>query len=228
MHISMAQTVDDECDYLFKAVLVGDSGVGKSNLLSRFSGQDFRLDSKPTIGVEFTNRTVTIGDKLIKAQIWDTAGQERFRAITTSYYRGALGALLVYDITQRATFKNVERWLSELRQHTDPAMVVMLIGNKSDMEEQRAVGVEEGAGLAEKEDLLFIETSALKNMNVEDAFMHMISNIHEVISKRRLEARKKEAIIAASLASQFPASGRRLLIIDEVTATKRQNCCASW
>ncbi|KAI4341522.1 hypothetical protein MLD38_026234 [Melastoma candidum] len=113
--------------------LTGDSAVGKSNLLSRFARDEFHLDSKPTIGVEFAYRNVRVGDKLIKAQIWDTAGQERFRAITSSYYRGALGALLVYDITRRSTFDEVKKWLHELREFGNPEMVVVLVGNKLDL-----------------------------------------------------------------------------------------------
>ncbi|CAN6480207.1 unnamed protein product [Victoria cruziana] len=221
----MAQAVDDECDYLFKAVLIGDSGVGKSNLLSRFSCDEFRLDSKPTIGVEFAHRTIGIGDQLIKAQIWDTAGQERFRAITSSYYRGALGALLVYDITRRVTFDNVEKWVKELREHSDPSMVIMLVGNKSDLEGRRAVAIEEGAAIAEREDLFFMETSALENKNVEEAFMQMIRKIHEITSKKRLEAKRKEA--SAEGAVPPPGSGQAILNIHEVSATKRRSCCGT-
>ncbi|KAE8709663.1 Ras-related protein RABA6a [Hibiscus syriacus] len=136
-------------DYLFKAVLIGDSAVGKSNLLSRFASDEFRLDSKPTIGVEFAYRNVKIGDKIIKAQIWDTAGQERFRAITSSYYRGALGAVLVYDITRRATFDSVKKWMHELREFGDSTIVVVLVGNKSDLSQFREVTEEEARNLAE-------------------------------------------------------------------------------
>jgi len=121
---------DDDYDYLFKVVIIGDSGVGKSNLLSRFTRNEFHLDSKSTIGVEFATRSIQHDGKVIKAQIWDTAGQERYRAITSAYYRGAVGALLVYDISKRLTFENVERWLKELRTHADPSIVVMLVGNK--------------------------------------------------------------------------------------------------
>ncbi|RQM28791.1 hypothetical protein B5M09_008208 [Aphanomyces astaci] len=110
---------DDEYDYLFKVVLIGDSGVGKSNLLSRFTRNEFSLESKSTIGVEFATKSIQAEGKTIKAQIWDTAGQERYRAITSAYYRGAVGALLVYDITKHPTFENVERWLKELRDHAD-------------------------------------------------------------------------------------------------------------
>merc|ERR1712130_254203 len=122
---------DDEYDYLFKVVLIGDSGVGKSNLLSRFTRNEFNLDSKSTIGVEFATRSIQVDNKTIKAQIWDTAGQERYRAITSAYYRGAVGALLVYDISKQVTFENVERWLNELRDHADNNIVIMLVGNKS-------------------------------------------------------------------------------------------------
>uniref|UniRef100_A0A3Q3ENT8 RAB11a, member RAS oncogene family, like n=1 Tax=Labrus bergylta TaxID=56723 RepID=A0A3Q3ENT8_9LABR len=106
---------DDEYDFLFKVVLIGDSGVGKSNLLSRFTRNEFNLESKSTIGVEFATRSIQVDGKTIKAQIWDTAGQERYRAITSAYYRGAVGALLVYDIAKHLTYENMERWLKELR-----------------------------------------------------------------------------------------------------------------
>ncbi|CAN0259368.1 unnamed protein product, partial [Ectocarpus sp. 13 AM-2016] len=114
-------------------VLIGDSGVGKSNLLSRFTRNEFNLESKSTIGVEFATKSIQTEGKTIKAQIWDTAGQERYRAITSAYYRGAVGALLVYDISKHVTFENVERWLKELRDHAEANIVVMLIGNKSDL-----------------------------------------------------------------------------------------------
>merc|ERR1712032_1781372 len=114
---------DDDYDYLFKVVLIGDTGVGKSNLLSRFTRNEFSLESKSTIGVEFATRSIQVDGKTIKAQIWDTAGQERYRAITSAYYRGAVGALLVYDITKHMTYENVERWLKELRDHADSNIV---------------------------------------------------------------------------------------------------------
>ncbi|XP_021909342.1 ras-related protein RABA6b-like [Carica papaya] len=221
----MGDSYDEECDYLFKAVLIGDSAVGKSNLLSRFSRDEFRLDSKPTIGVEFAYRNIKVADKTIKAQIWDTAGQERFRAITSSYYRGALGALLVYDITRRATFDNVKKWLRELREFGDKDMVVVLVGNKSDLGQMsREIEEEEGKNFAEAEGLCFIETSALQNLNVEEAFLQVIKKIHGVMSQRSLEAKANETITKASLLQ----SGKEIISIniDEVTATKQQfTCC---
>jgi Ras-related protein Rab-11A len=129
-------------------VLIGDSGVGKSNLLSRFTRNEFNLDSKSTIGVEFATRSIQVDTKTIKAQIWDTAGQERYRAITSAYYRGAVGALLVYDISKHQTYDNVTRWLKELRDHADSNIVIMLVGNKSDLRHLRAVPTDEAKQFA--------------------------------------------------------------------------------
>ena len=177
---------EDEYDYIFKVVLIGDSGVGKSNLLSRFTRNEFNLESKSTIGVEFATRSVQVDGKSIKAQIWDTAGQERYRAITTAYYRGAVGALVVYDIAKHLTFENVERWLKELKDHTDQKVVTMLVGNKSDLRHLRAVTTEEAKALAEKFDLSFIETSALDSTNVETAFQNILTEIHQLVSQNQL------------------------------------------
>merc|ERR1712137_1301762 len=175
---AMAGKADDDYDYLFKVVLIGDSGVGKSNLLSRFTRNEFCLESKSTIGVEFATRTLQVEGKTVKAQIWDTAGQERYRAITSAYYRGAVGALLVYDITKTVTFENVERWLKELRDHADANIVIMLVGNKSDLRHLREVPTEAAKEYAEKNSLSFIETSALDATNVELAFQNILTEIY--------------------------------------------------
>jgi len=169
-------------------VLIGDSGVGKSNLLSRFTKNEFNLESKTTIGVEFATKTVEIDGKIIKSQIWDTAGQERYRAITSAYYRGAVGALLVYDISNHQTFENVERWLKELRDHADEDIVVMLVGNKSDLRHLRTVSTEEALAFAEVHDLAFIETSALDAGGVDTAFMNILGEIYRVMNDRRTAA----------------------------------------
>lgn len=176
---------DDEYDYLFKIVLIGDSGVGKSNLLSRFTRNEFSLESKSTIGVEFATKSIQVDGKIIKAQVWDTAGQERYRAITSAYYRGAVGALLVYDIAKHVTYENVERWLKELRDHADQNIVIMLVGNKSDLRHLRAVPVEEAKAFAEKNTLSFIEASALDSTNVETAFQQILTEIYRIVSQAR-------------------------------------------
>lgn len=180
----MSHKPDDDYDYLFKVVLIGDSGVGKSNLLSRFTRNEFCLESKSTIGVEFATRSIQVDGKTIKAQIWDTAGQERYRAITSAYYRGAVGALLVYDITKQGTFENVDRWLKELRDHADSNIVIMLVGNKSDLRHLRSVSTEEAQTFCEKEGLSFIETSALESTNVEKAFQQILTDIYHIVSKK--------------------------------------------
>lgn len=181
----MART-EDEYDYLFKVVLIGDSGVGKSNLLSRFTRNEFNLESKSTIGVEFATRSIQVEGKTVKAQIWDTAGQERYRAITSAYYRGAVGALLVYDIAKHITYENVERWLKELRDHADHHIVIMLVGNKNDLRHLRAVPTDEAKAFAERNNLSFIETSALDSTNVETAFQQILTDIYHIVSRKQM------------------------------------------
>ncbi|KAE8689601.1 Ras-related protein RABA2c [Hibiscus syriacus] len=190
----MAHRVNHEYDYLFKIVLIGDSGVGKSNILSRFTRNEFCLDSKSTIGVEFATRTLQVEGKTVKAQIWDTAGQERYRAITSAYYRGAVGALLVYDITKRQTFDNTPQWLKELRDHAGSNIVViMMAGNKSDLNHLRAVSKEDAESFADKEGLSFLETSALDASNIEKAFQKMLMDIYQILSRRALAGQEASA-----------------------------------
>ncbi|CAL9191239.1 unnamed protein product [Musa hybrid cultivar] len=179
---------NQKIDYVFKVVLIGDSAVGKSQLLARFSRNEFSIDSKATIGVEFQTRTITIDHKTIKAQIWDTAGQERYRAVTSAYYRGAVGAMLVYDITKRQSFDHIARWLEELRGHTDRNIVIMLIGNKSDLGTLRAVPIDDAKEFAQRENLFFLETSALEATNVESAFLTVLTDIYRITSKKSLVA----------------------------------------
>ncbi|KAJ8748513.1 hypothetical protein K2173_003412 [Erythroxylum novogranatense] len=181
------ERVQEKIDYVFKVVVIGDSAVGKTQLLSRFTKNEFCFDSKSTIGVEFQTRSVTINGKVIKAQIWDTAGQERYRAVTSAYYRGALGAMLVYDITKRPTFDHVARWVEELRAHADNSIVIMLIGNKADLEDQRAVPTEDAVEFAEEQCLFFSEASALSGDNVDKAFFRLLEEINGVVSKKALD-----------------------------------------
>merc|ERR1712010_139044 len=143
-------------------------------------------ESKSTIGVEFATRSIVVEGKTIKAQIWDTAGQERYRAITAAYYRGAVGALLVYDIAKHTTYENVERWLKELRDHADNNIVIMLVGNKSDLRHLRAVPTEDARNYAERQSLSFIETSALDSTNVETAFQNILTEIYKIVSQKQL------------------------------------------
>ncbi|KAK4394030.1 Ras-related protein Rab11D [Sesamum angolense] len=207
-------------DYVFKVVLIGDSAVGKSQILSRFARNEFSLDSKATIGVEFQTRTMVIQHKSVKAQIWDTAGQERYRAVTSAYYRGAVGAMLVYDITKRQTFDHIPRWLEELRAHADKNIVIILIGNKTDLEDQRAVPTEDAKEFAEKEGLFFLETSALEATNVEEAFVTVLTEIFNIVNKKNLVAGDDQA-------NGNPASlsGKKIVIPGPAQVIQRRIGC---
>jgi Ras-related protein Rab-2A len=169
--------------YLFKYIIIGDTGVGKSCLLLQFTDKRFQPVHDLTIGVEFGARMITIDGKQIKLQIWDTAGQESFRSITRSYYRGAAGALLVYDITQRHTFNHLTSWLEDARQHSTSNMVIMLIGNKCDLFARREVQKEEGEAFAREHGLIFMETSAKTAANVEEAFINTAREIYTKIQE---------------------------------------------
>ncbi|KAG6860731.1 Ras- protein Rab-11A [Termitomyces sp. Mi166 len=174
-------------DYLFKA-----GSLDSCLVLSRFTRNEFNLESKSTIGVEFATRSINVDGKTVKAQIWDTAGQERYRAITSAsaqpYYRGAVGALLVYDIAKHATYVNVTRWLKELRDHADSNIVIMLVGNKSDLKHLRAVPTDEAKAFSTENGLSFIETSALDASNVESAFQTILTDIYRIVSSKSLES----------------------------------------
>mmetsp|Transcript_12408 Transcript_12408/g.39246 ORF Transcript_12408/g.39246 Transcript_12408/m.39246 type:complete len:387 (-) Transcript_12408:2258-3418(-) len=152
-----------------------------SCLLQQFTEGFFEEDTQVTIGIEFESATTEIDGKLVKLQLWDTAGQESFRSITSSYYRGAHCALLVYDVTRRSTFDYLEGWLAETRQHSDPNMVIVLVGNKIDLSRRRVVSTEEGRLFAEAHDLIFMETSAKTAENVEQAFLTSATIVYENI-----------------------------------------------
>lgn len=157
----------------------------------------------------------------MKAQIWDTAGQERYRAITSAYYRGAVGALLVYDITKRQTFENVQRWLRELRDHADSNIVIMMAGNKSDLNHLRAVNEDDGQSLAEHEGLSFLETSALEATNVEKAFQTILTEIYHIISKKALAAQQ-----AAAANVSIPGQGTTINVND-ASGNVKKGCCST-
>ncbi|CAH8632230.1 unnamed protein product [Dicrocoelium dendriticum] len=165
--------------YIFKYIIVGDMGVGKSCLMHQFTEKKFIPDCPHTIGVEFATKIIELDDQKIKLQIWDTAGQERFRAVTRSYYRGAAGALLVYDITRKSTFNQINTWLTDARRLTCHNTVVFLIGNKADLEEQRDVSYEDAKQFAAEHDLMFLECSAKSGANVDDVFIETARKIYQ-------------------------------------------------
>lgn len=165
-----------EFDHVYKLILVGDSSIGKTSLMNRFVRNKFEDGGKATTGPEFAVKTLEIEKKVIKAQIWDTSGQEKFNAITKGYYRAAVGALLVYDVTKQSTFDNCHKWLNELKQWSEGAKII-LVGNKTDLA-QRQVATAAGQNFANDNNLLFIETSALDNSNVSKAFENLLTDVY--------------------------------------------------
>mmetsp|Transcript_47446 Transcript_47446/g.111670 ORF Transcript_47446/g.111670 Transcript_47446/m.111670 type:complete len:232 (-) Transcript_47446:73-768(-) len=177
---------DGAYDYLFKIVLIGDSNVGKTSILTRFSDDSFSESFIATIGVDFRVRTLEVDAKLVKLQIWDTAGQERFRTITSAYYRGADGIVIVYDVTCQESFDHVETWLGEIARYTTVDSVSKLvIGNKSDLEDKRAVDPKVAEAFCEGRGIPWLEGSAKTNEKVDEAFQMMVS---EILKRRAKDA----------------------------------------
>ena len=174
--------LDSEYDYLFKLILVGDSYVGKTNILSKYIKNEFNQNTKSTVGVEFGAKLLKIEDKIIKAQIWDTAGQERYKSITSAYYKGAKGAFIVYDITNRLTFESVDKWIQDLNLNSDKNITLLLIGNKKDLADKRDVTKEEGEEKAKSFGLAFLETSALTGENIDKVFDYMLKEVYNKIT----------------------------------------------
>lgn len=172
-------------EFLFKLLLIGNSGVGKSCILMRYADNSFTENFFNTIGVDFKIKTITLNDQVIKMQIWDTAGQDRFRTLTSSYYRGAHGIIIVYDVTNRDSFDNVRQWMQEIEKFASENVNKLLVGNKSDLEEQREVTYDEGVELAKKFDIPFLEVSAKNSLHVDDTFTTMATEIQTRFLKEK-------------------------------------------
>lgn len=188
-------------DFLIKLLLIGDSGVGKSCLLLRFSDDSFTTSFITTIGIDFKIKTIELDGKRIKLQIWDTAGQERFRTITTAYYRGAMGILLVYDVTDEQSFANIRNWIRNIEQHAADNVDKVLIGNKCDMVNDKVVETAKGKALADEYGVKFFETSAKMNTNVTESF----TSIAKAIKARLMD--NPDAAPAATGGVQLNQSG---------------------
>jgi len=208
--------------YLFKYIIIGDTGAGKSCLLLQFTDKRFQPIHDLTIGVEFGARMVTIDNRQIKLQIWDTAGQESFRSITRSYYRGAAGALLVYDITRRDTFTHLSRWLQEARQNGNENMTIMLIGNKCDLEHRRQVSPEEGKKFADENGLMFLETSAKTAHNVEEAFLKPAQEIYLKVQKGIYDVSNEQYGIKVGISSSQSTTN---IVNPAGNQQKKSSCC---
>ncbi|KAJ8264656.1 hypothetical protein GJAV_G00152190 [Gymnothorax javanicus] len=171
-------------DYLFKILLLGGSGVGKTCVLFRFSEDAFNCSLVSTIGVDFKIKTIELEGKKVKLQIWDTAGHERFRTITTAYYRGAMGIMLVYDITNEYSFNDIKNWIRNIEEHASADVEKMILGNKCDANDKRRVSKDSGEKLALEYGIKFMETSARANINVENAFMTLARDIKAKMDKK--------------------------------------------
>ena len=171
-------------DYKVKLIIVGDSGVGKTNLITRFASDKFDKNSKATIGVEFIYKTLKINKDIFKIEIWDTAGEERYKSITTAYYKGARGAIIVYDITSEQSFNNIETWIHEVKGKSSNNLQILMVGNKSDLYKDRKISLEKGIEKAQSLNLHLFETSALDKTNVTEAFYCLFKEIYLAIKNK--------------------------------------------
>ena len=190
MYSTNSNASDQDYEFIFKVLLLGNSNVGKSSLFLRFVDDIWNDTFVPTIGVDFKIKTFEIDSKKIKMQIWDTAGQERFKNIISSYYRGAHGILLLYDVTDKDSFKNLSNWLKKKKKNASKNVLKVLIGNKSDLEDKRVISYNQGKEFADTYGLKFIETSAKKNLNVNEAFETlgrelMIASAEKKVTKQK-------------------------------------------
>ena len=205
---------DDNYEMMFKVVIIGDSAVGKTNIMTKYLKNEFHEDSKATVGVEFGSKTFTINGHTIKAQIWDTAGQERYKAITNAYYKGAKGAFVVYDITRKETFDSIDKWITDLRAAADKKISIIIIGNKSDLEEYRKVSTDQGEEKSKSFDVAFLETSACSGTNLEKAFELMMK---EVYDKCHAELEEEDGL-------DFLEGGQEISL-DKNKEEKKAECC---
>lgn len=170
-----------EVDHIFKVLIIGNSSVGKSNILLRYTDNIFNDSFLPTIGVDFKIKNITVNNQRIKLNIWDTAGQERFKTITSTYYKGSHGIILVYDVTDRESFNNINNWVGEVKKNAGTSVVMLLIGNKCDLETERVVTEKEGQDFANMLGISFLETSAKLDTNIRETFNTLAKQIHELL-----------------------------------------------
>ena len=180
-------SLTEEYDMMFKILLLGDSGVGKSSLLLRYTKDEFNTDMRATIGVEFGLKFIKIDNVQYKIQIWDTAGMERYRSITSAYYKGAKGVIIVFDLCKKSSFNNVNKWIEDFKSKADEDAEILIVGNKNDLIEQREVTEEEAKINAQKYKSAYMETSAKDNNNVENAFLTLFEEINKKIKENNSE-----------------------------------------
>ena len=205
---------EEEYEMMVKVIIIGDSSVGKTNIMNKYLKNEFLEDSKATIGVEFGSKLYKIDGHNIKAQIWDTAGEEKYKAITGAYYKGSKGAFVVYDKTRKETFESVDRWINDLKSTGDSKITIILIGNKCDLEDKREISKENGEEKARSFGCAFLETSALSGDNIEKGFEMMIS---EIFKKFGNEAIDEEELVTVERGEE--------LKLDKKEDQKKKGCC---
>ena len=194
---------NEDYEFIFKVLLLGNSNVGKSSLFLRFVDDIWNDTFVPTIGVDFKIKTFDIDEKKIKMQIWDTAGQERFKNIIASYYRGAHGILLIYDVTDKDSFKNLSNWLIEIEKNASKNVLKILIGNKTDLDDKRVITYNQGKEFADTYGLKFIETSAKKNLNVNEAFETLGRELMQASDEKKIMKQKQNKKISVAKAQDL-------------------------
>jgi len=214
-------------DYLFKFIIIGDAASGKSCLLHRFIDDKFRKESTHTIGVEFGSKIIEVGGHFVKLQIWDTAGQERFRSVTRSYYRGAAGTILVYDITSRESYNHVSSWLNDAKALANPDIAIVLVGNKIDLSSEREVSFLEASRFAQENELMFLETSALTGEGVSEVFLKCARTILSKIESGALDPDSMNSgVQPGSRKAQTGVKGKGTVDTKNNTAaTEKGGCC---
>ena len=210
---------EEYAEMIFKIVIIGDLTSGKTNILTQYISHKFVQDSQPTIGVEMFNKEFEINQDKVSVQIWDTAGQEKYSTLTSSYYKGAKGALVVYDITQESTFLKAEQFVKELREKSDKDVYMILVGNKIDLEEKRKVLKEEGKKLADKLKIGFFEVSAKNGTGIEDLFKNLIDHVYE--------KHNREFKSMASIEIEEDEKKVQLIQVNDnnVNVKKKKKCC---
>ncbi|KAJ5070221.1 small gtp binding protein rab8 [Anaeramoeba ignava] len=209
---------DDNYQFLLKLLLIGNSGVGKSSLLSRFVDDQFSLSMIQTMGIDYKNKVVQINGHNVKLQIWDTAGQERFRNFTAAYYRGAMGIFLVFDITDEKSFKEVQQWIEIIETHATENVLKVLVGNKADRDSERLVSPQQGADLAKEYGMPFYETSAKSGEGVEDCFMGMAKSVMTKLTKN-------DSSLPSIQSPNTRAVSPKINIQNNNSKSERRGCC---
>ena len=202
--------------YKLKLIVLGDSGVGKTNIIRRYVSDTFSTDTKATVGVEFFTKNFKINNDVLKLEIWDTAGQERYKSITSAYYKGSRGCLLVYDITRSATFDDVEKWMAEVKEKVMGSLKMLIIGNKSDLKDERKITIETALEKARSLNIPLMETSALDSTNIQKAFETLLKEMYKEFKKTQ-ELEKKE--------NKNKSEGVKLEIDNQQSEKEKSGCC---